>query len=168
MCVLYGHLINLSDPAASQPGRNQTVDLNWGSEEMVRSPGVLWPANGIADGVGGTLSVDSTRQTVRTNAVMAPKLLYLHGNKQEGGEEPVDKNQIRPGDGRWAGRRGVGRSDPRREIKIKGKKEDKGRRTRKKITNRRKLLARKRRRRGRVERRLLRQSERRNRARTRG
>ena len=32
-----------------------------------RSPGVLWPANGISDVVGGALPVESTSQTVRTN-----------------------------------------------------------------------------------------------------
>ena len=80
----------------------------------------------------------------------------------------MSKHQIRPGDGRWAGRRGVGRLNLRRETKIKGKNGDRERRMREKVTNRRKFLARKRRRRGRAERRLLRQSERRNRARARG
>ena len=76
--------------------------------------------------------------------------------------------QIRSGDGRWVGRRGVGRLNPRCENKIKGKNGDRERRIREKVTNRRKFLARKRRRRGRAERRLLRQSERGNRARARG
>ena len=50
-------------PAAFPAG----VDPNRGSEETVRSPGVLRSANDIADSVGGTLSVASTSQTVRTN-----------------------------------------------------------------------------------------------------
>ena len=33
----------------------------------------------------------------------------------------MSKHQIRSGDGRWAGRRGVGRLNPRRETKIQGK-----------------------------------------------
>ena len=53
----------LSHTAAFPAG----VDPNRGSEETVRSPGVLLSANGIADGVGGALSVESTSQTVRTN-----------------------------------------------------------------------------------------------------
>ena len=44
--------------------------------------------------------------------------------KREEGEEPVSKHQIRPGDGRWTGRRGVGRLNPRRENKIQGKNGD--------------------------------------------
>ena len=44
--------------------------------------------------------------------------------KREEGEEPVSKYQIRPGDGRWTGRRGVGRLNPRRESKIQGKNGD--------------------------------------------
>ena len=43
------------------------INPNRGSEETVRSQGVLWSANGIADGVGGALSVESISQTVRTN-----------------------------------------------------------------------------------------------------
>ena len=99
--------------------------------------------------------------------VMAPKLAY-HRGKREGGEEPLSKHQIRSGDGRWEGRRGVGRLNPRRETKTKGGNGDRERETREEVKNRRKFLARKRRRRGRAERRLLRQCERRNRARARG
>ena len=61
----------------------------------------------------------------------------------------------------------MGRLNPRREAKIKGKKEDMENKMREKVTNRRKFLARKRRRRGIAERCLLRQSERGNRARAR-
>ena len=99
--------------------------------------------------------------------VMAPKLAYRRG-KREGGEEPVSKHQVRSGDGRWEGRRGVGRLNPRRETKTKGRNGDRERKMREEVTNRRKFLTRKRRRRGRAERRLLRQRERRNRTRTRG
>ena len=99
--------------------------------------------------------------------VMAPKLTY-HGGKREGGEEPVSKHQIRYGDGRWAGRCGLGRLNPRRETKTKGKNGDRESEMRTKVTNRRKFLARKQRRQGRAEWRLLRQSEKRNRARARG
>ena len=98
---------------------------------------------------------------------MAPKLAYRRG-KREGREEPVRKHQIRSGDGRWEGRRGVGRLNPRRETKTKGRNGDRERKMREEVTNRRKLLARKRRQRGRAERRLLRQRERRNRVRARG
>ena len=76
----------------------------------------------------------------------------------------MSKHQVRPGDGRWTGRRGVGRLNPRRENKIKGKNGDRKRAKIEKVTERRKLLARKRRRRGRAERRRLRQSKRTNRA----
>ena len=99
--------------------------------------------------------------------VMASKLAYRRG-KREGGEEPVSKHQIRPGDGRWVGRRGMGRLNPRRETKTKGRNGDGEREMKEEVTDRRKFLARKRRRRGRAERRLLRQRERRNRARARG
>ena len=90
--------------------------------------------------------------------------------KQEEGEEPVSKHQIRPGDGRWTGRRGVGRLNPRRENKIQGKNGDgEGRKWKKSEGETSwKILARKRRRRGRAERRRLQQSKRRNRARARG
>ena len=98
---------------------------------------------------------------------MAPKLAYRRG-KQERVEEPVSKHQIRPGDGRWAGRRGMGRLNPRRETKIQRKNGNRERGKMKKVTERRKLLAHKRRRRGRAELRLLRQSKTRNRARARG
>ena len=97
--------------------------------------------------------------------VMAPKLAYRRG-KREGGEEPVSKHQIRSGDGRWEERREVGRLNPRRETKTKGRNGDREREM-KEVPDRRKFLARKRRRRGRAERRLLRQRERRNRARAR-
>ena len=99
--------------------------------------------------------------------VMAPKLAY-HRGKREGGEEPVSKHQIRSRDGRWAGRRGVRRLNPRRETKIKGKNGGREREMKQKVANRIKVFARKRRRRCRAGRRLLRQRERRNRARARG
>ena len=99
--------------------------------------------------------------------VMAPKLAYRRG-KREGGDEPVSKHQIRSGDGRWEERRGVGRLNPRRETKIKGRNGDREREMKEEVTDRRKFLARKRRRRGRAEWRLLRQRERRNRAHARG
>ena len=86
--------------------------------------------------------------------VMAPKLAHPRG-KRKGEEEPVSEHQIRPGDGRWAGRRGVGRLNPRRETKIKGKNGDREREMKENVTNRTKVLVRKRRRRGRAERRLL-------------
>ena len=57
---------------------------------------------------------------------MASKLAYRRG-KREGGEEAVSKHQIRSGDGRWAGRRGVGLLNPYRETKIQGKNGDRGR-----------------------------------------
>ena len=98
---------------------------------------------------------------------MIPKLAYRRG-KREGGEEPLSKQQIRPGDGRWTGRGGVGRLNPRRESKIQGKKGDREREKIEKVAERRKILARKRRWRGRAQRRLMRQNERRNRARARG
>ena len=68
--------------------------------------------------------------------VMAPKLAYRRG-KREGGEELVSKHQIRSVDGRWAGRRDVGRLNPRRETKIKGKNRDRERDMKEKVTNRR-------------------------------
>ena len=80
----------------------------------------------------------------------------------------MSKHQIRSGDGRWEGRRGVGRLNPRRETKTKGRNGDREREMREEVTNGRTFLARKRRRRGRAEQRLLRQHERRNRARARG
>ena len=78
----------------------------------------------------------------------------------------MSKHQIRSVDGRWAGRRGVGRLNPRREAKLEGKNGDRESEILYKVTER-KFLARKRRRRGRAKRRLLRQSETRNRARAR-
>ena len=84
----------------------------------------------------------------------------------------MSKHQIRPGDERWTGRRGVGRLNPRRENKIQGKNGDREGGKLKKSQRRGgkvwEILARKRRRRGRAERRRLRQSKRRNRARARG
>ena len=82
----------------------------------------------------------------------------------------MSKHQIRPGGGRWTGRRGVGRLNPRRENKIQGKNGDgEGRKLKKSQGETSwKILARKRRRRGRAERRRLQQSKRRNRARARG
>ena len=108
---------------------------------------------------------------------MTPKLAYSTvrystvqhcRGKREEGEEPVSKHQIRPGDGRWTGRRGVGQLNPRRENKIQGKNEDREGGKIEKAAERMEILARKRRRRGRAERRRLRQSKRRNRARARG
>ena len=80
----------------------------------------------------------------------------------------MSKHQIRPGDGRWTGRRGVGRLNPRRENNIQGKNGDRKRGKIGKVAERRKILARAKRQRGRAERRRLRQSKRRNRARARG
>ena len=80
----------------------------------------------------------------------------------------MSKDQIRSGDGRWKGRRGVGRLNPRRETKTKGRNGDREREMREKVKNRRKALARKWRRRGRAKWRPLRQRERKNRARARG
>ena len=80
----------------------------------------------------------------------------------------MSKHQIRPGDGRLTGRHAMGRLNPRRETKIQGKNEDRERGKIGKVAERRKILARKKGRRGRVERRRLRQSKRRNRARARG
>ena len=105
------------------------------------------------------------RPFVRT--AMTSKLAYRRG-KREGGEEPASKHQIRPGDGRWTGPRGVGRLNPRREDKIQGKNGDREREKLKKVTERRKILALKRRRRGRAEWCLMRQNEKRNRARALG
>ena len=96
--------------------------------------------------------------------VMAPKLAY-HRGKREGGKESARKHQIRPENGRWAGPRGVGRLNPRRETKIQGKNGGGERGIKDRVTERRKFLARRRRRRGRAERRLLRKGETRNRAR---
>ena len=75
--------------------------------------------------------------------VMAPKLAYRRG-KREGGEEPVSKHQIRSGDGRWEERRGVGRLNPRRETKTKGRNGDREKEMKEEVTDRRKFLARKR------------------------
>ena len=80
----------------------------------------------------------------------------------------MSKHQIRPGDGRWTGRCGVGRLNPRRENKIQGKNGDRERGKIEKVTEKRTSLARERRRRSRAERRRLRQIKRRNRARARG
>ena len=80
----------------------------------------------------------------------------------------MSKHQIPPGDGRWMGRRGVGRLNPRRESKIQGKNGDREIGKIEKVTERRTILARKRRRRGRAERRRVRKNKRRNRARAQG
>ena len=92
---------------------------------------------------------------------MASKLAYStvqhRRGKREEGEEPVSKHQILPGDGRWTGRRGVGRLNPRRENKILGKNGDRGGGKNEKVAIRRTIFARKRRRRGRAERRRLQQ-----------
>ena len=68
----------------------------------------------------------------------------------------MSKHQIRPGDGIWTGRRGVGRLNPRRERKKQGKNGDMEEGKIEKVAERRKIFARKRRRRGRAERRRLR------------
>ena len=75
--------------------------------------------------------------------VMAPKLAYRR-EKREGGEEHASKHQIRSGDGRWEGRRGVGRLNPRRETKTKGRNGDREREMIEEVTHRRQFLARKR------------------------
>ena len=80
----------------------------------------------------------------------------------------MSKHHIRPRDGRWTGRRGVGRLNPRRENKIQGKNGDREGGKNEKVAEGRKMFARKRRRRGRAERRRLQQSKRKNRARARG
>ena len=79
------------------------------------------------------MPVESTSQAVRIPTAMASKLAYStvqystvqhRRGKREEGEEPVSKHQIRPGDGTWTGRRGVGQLNPRRENKIQGKNGD--------------------------------------------
>ena len=105
--------------------------------------------------------------TVQYSTVQYSTVQHRRGKREEG-EEPVSKHQIRPGDGRWTGRRGVGRLNPRRGNKIQGKNRDRERGKIGKVAERRKILARKRRRRGGAERRRLRQSKRRNRACARG
>ena len=80
----------------------------------------------------------------------------------------MSEHQIRPGDGRWTGRRGEGRLNPRRANKTQGMNGDRERGRIEKVTERKKVLVRKRRRRGRAERRRLRQSKKRNRERARG
>ena len=83
---------------------------------------------------------------------IASKLAYStvqhRRGKREEGEEPVSKHQIRPGHGRWTGRRGVGRLNPRRENQIQGKNGDRERGKIGKVAERRKILARKKRRLG--------------------
>ena len=93
--------------------------------------------------------------------VVAPRLAYHHRKRGEK-EEPGSKHQIRSGNGRSAGRRGVGRPNPRRETEFKGNTGNRERRIFENITKRRKRLARKRRWRGTAEWRLVRQSETRN------
>ena len=80
----------------------------------------------------------------------------------------MSKHQICPGDGRWTGRRGVGRLNPRREKRMQGKNGDREGGKTEKVAERTKSLAHKRRRRGRAEKRRLRQSKKRNGARARG
>ena len=77
--------------------------------------------------------------------VMAPKLAYstvqqdstiqYRRGKREEGEEPVSKHQIRSGDGRWEERRGVGRLNPRRETKTKGRNGDREREMKEEVTD---------------------------------
>ena len=55
--------------------------------------------------------------------IMTPKLAYRRG-KREGVGESVSKHQVRSGNRRWAGQRGVGRLNPCRETKIRGKNGD--------------------------------------------
>ena len=45
----------------------------------------------------------------------------------------MSKHQVRSEDGRWTGRRGVGRLNPRRETKIQGKDGNRGREMREKV-----------------------------------
>ena len=49
----------------------------------------------------------------------------------------MSKHQIRPGDGRWEGRRGVGRLNPRRETKTKGRNGDREREMKEEVTDKR-------------------------------
>ena len=112
--------------------------------------------NGIANGIGCALPVESTSQAVCTNGhdiktgvqystvqystVQCSTVQYRRGKREEG-EEPVSKHQIRPGDGRWTGRRGVGRLNPRRENKIQGKNGDRERGKIEKVTEEKKIGA---------------------------
>ena len=57
--------------------------------------------------------------------------------KRDEGEEPVSKHRNRPGDGRWTGRRGMGRLNLRHEIKIQGKNGDREGRKIEKVAERR-------------------------------
>ena len=66
--------------------------------------------------------------------VMAPKLAYRRG-KREGRKEPVSKHRIRSGDGRWEERRGVGRLNPLRETKTKGRNGDREREMKERVTD---------------------------------
>ena len=52
----------------------------------------------------------------------------------------MSKHQICPGDGRWTGRRGVGRLNPRRESKIQGKNGDREGGTLKKVAEKEKKI----------------------------
>ena len=52
----------------------------------------------------------------------------------------MSKHRIRPGNGRWTGRREVGRLNPRRDIKIKSKSGDRERQMKQKVANKRKFL----------------------------
>ena len=80
--------------------------------------------------------------TVQYSTVQYGTVQHRRGKREEG-EEPVSKHQIRPGDGRWTGRRGVGRLKPRRENKIQGKNGDRERGKIGKVAERRNILARK-------------------------
>ena len=51
----------------------------------------------------------------------------------------MSKHQICPGDGRWTGRRGVGRLNPRRENKIQGKNGERKKGKIEKVTERRNI-----------------------------
>ena len=55
--------------------------------------------------------------TVQHSTVQYSTVQHRRGKREEG-EEPASKHQIRPGDGRWTGRRGVERLNPRRENKV--------------------------------------------------
>ena len=52
----------------------------------------------------------------------------------------MSKHQIRSGDGRWAGRRGVGRLNPHRETKIQGKNGDMERGKTEKVTEEEEII----------------------------
>ena len=103
----------------------------------------------------------------------ATKTVQHRRRNREEREAPASKHQTRPRHGEWVGRRGMGRPNPSREIKISGANGDGKRRKsvpekyRKQLkqkimtetTRRKKLLARKRRRRDRAGRRAKRRAE---------